>query len=119
MMDQRIRIDTGARTTTATNPFGTWATTATDTRWCEAIPITPAEAVERYQVPFDEKVMWELRFQSRPTMSIRDSRFVWATNGHPKRTTILWPRSAPINVDGQGRVTTILVEEDPEEVASV
>lgn len=118
MFDQRIRIETGNRTATATNPSGTWSTNATETRWAEAAVISPAKAVTRYDVAFDKQLMWEFRFRDRPSISLRNTRFVWVTNGHDNNLKIYWPRSAPINPDGKGLVTTILVEEDTEETAN-
>jgi len=118
MFDQRIRIETGSRTATATSPTGAWSSSSTETRWAEAVVISPAQAVNRYQIPFDDKLMWEFRFNDEPSISLGNTRFVWVTNGHPNNLKIYWPRSTPINVDGEGRVTTVLVEEDTEETAN-
>ena len=118
MYDQRIRIDTGDRTSTVTSPSGAWSTDSSETRWCEAVVISPAQAVQRYNVPFDKKLMYEFRFRDRPTITLRHTRFVWVTDGHPNELKIYWPRSTPINVDGEGCVTSVLVEEDTEKMVN-
>ena len=118
--NQRIRIDTGTRTSTATSPLGAWVTASSDTRWCESADISPAMAVQRYDIELDAVVRKELRFYDRPTITLGGTRFVWLTNGHPDYLKIYWPKSSPVNADGEGTVTTVLVEEDREkETASV
>jgi len=112
--DQRIRIDTGTRTTTATSPQGTWVTASSDTRWCEVSSISPAMAVQRYQIELDAVVRKEFRFYDKPTITLGGSRFVWYTNGSDDYLKIYWPKSSPVNADGESRMTTVLVEEDRE-----
>ena len=112
--NQRIRIDTGTRTTTATSPQGTWVTASSDTRWCEVSSISPAMAVQRYQIELDAVVRKEFRFYDKPTITLGGSRFVWFTNGSDDYLKIYWPKSSPVNADGESRMTTVLVEEDRE-----
>ncbi|HUT86646.1 MAG TPA: hypothetical protein VMX15_00980 [Candidatus Heimdallarchaeota archaeon] len=113
---ERIRIETGSRTETATSNMGAWKTGSSVTRWCECVPITPAQAVNRYDVPFDKQLMYEFRFFDKPTITLRNTRFVWVTNGHANCLKVYWPRSTPINIDGEGRRTSVLAEETEETV---
>ena len=108
----RVRIDTGTRTSTATSPMGAWATASSDTRWCEVSSISPAMAVQRYDIELDAVVRKEFRFYDRPSITLGGSRFVWKTDGHPNELKIYWPKSSPLNADGEGTITTVLVEED-------
>ena len=115
--DQRIRIETGANVAAAAG--GTvWTTASSETRWCETVSISPAQAVQRYGCELDAQIRYEFRFFDRPTIGLGTSRFVWVTNGHPNELKIYKPRSSPVNVDSVGAVTSLLVE-DTEEVASV
>jgi len=113
--DQRIRIDTGKDTPQAAGGVA-WATSATETRWCEAVSISPAQAVSRYGCELDAVIRYEFRFYDRPTIGLGTSRFVWATDGHPNEGKIYKPRSSPVNADGQGIATTLLVEDTGETV---
>jgi len=114
--DQRIRINTGANVTAAAG--GTvWTTSATETRWCETVSITPAQAVQRYGCELDAQIRYEFRFNDRPTIGLGTSQFVWVTDGHPNALKIYKPISSPVNVDSVGAVTSLLVE-DTGEVAS-
>jgi len=115
--NQRIRIDTGGRVESDTSNVGAWVTASTETRWCEASVIAPAQAIARYDVAIDKELMYEFRFYDRPTITMRDTRFVWVTDGNPNELKIYWPKSTPINADGEGRVTTVLVTEDNEKKA--
>jgi len=108
----RVRIDTGTRTSTATSPRGAWVTASSDTRWCEVSSISPAMAVQRYDIELDAVVRKEFRFYDRPSITLGGSRFVWKTDGHPNELKIYWPKSSPLNADGEGTITTVLVEED-------
>ena len=114
--DQRIRINTGADVTAAAG--GTvWTTASTETRWCETVSISPAQAVQRYGCELDAQIRYEFRFFDRPTIGLGTTQFVWVTNGHPNRLKIYKPVSSPVNVDAVGCVTSLLVE-DTGEVAS-
>jgi len=118
--NQRVRIDTGTRTSTATSPLGAWVTASSDTRWCEVSSISPAMAVQRYDIELDAVVRKEFRFYDKPTITLGGTRFVWFTNGSDDYLKIYWPKSSPVNADGEGIITTVLVEEDREKkVASV
>jgi len=108
----RVRIDTGTRTSTATSPLGAWVTASSDTRWCEVASISPAMAVQRYNIELDAVVRKEFRFYDKPTITLGGTRFVWFTNGSDDYLKIYWPKSSPVNADGEGTVTTVLVEED-------
>jgi len=111
---QRIRIDTGAYTPQAAGGVA-WTTSSTETRWCEVASISPAQAVQRYNCELDAVVRFEFRFYDRPTIGLGTTRFVWATDGHPNERQIYKPRSSPVNADGQGIMTTLLVEFTGEE----
>jgi hypothetical protein len=111
MRKQRIRVETGRKTPQAAGGSA-WTTTATETLWTEVILIT-AVASERYQ-SIDKKIDYEFRFRGRPSITMRNTRFVWVTKGHPNRLKIYHPASAPENVDGVGRETSILVTESEE-----
>jgi len=111
--NQRMRIDTGAYTPQAAGGVA-WATSSTETRWCEVASISPAQAVQRYDCELDEVIRYEFRFYGRPTIGLGTSRFVWATDGHPNEGKIYKAKSSPVNADGQGIVTTLLVEDTGE-----
>ena len=113
--NQRIRIDTRTRTTTATSPLGAWVTSSSDTRWCEVSSVSPAMAKQRYGLELDAVVRKEFRFYDKPTITLGGSRFVWYTNGSDDYLKIYWPKSSAVNADGESRITTVLVEEDREE----
>lgn len=112
MRKQRIRVETGRKL--PASPGGSpWATTATETLWADAIVVN-ARAIERYQCPADVKVDYEFVFRGRPTITMRYTRFVWLTKGHPNRLKIYYPASPAKNVDGTGRETGLLVTESEE-----
>ena len=114
--DQRIRINTGVNVAAAAG--GTvWTTSSTETRWCETVSITPAQAVQRYGCELDAQIRYEFRFFDRPTIGLGTTQFVWVTDGHPNALKIYKPVSSPVNVDSVGAVTSLLVE-DTGEVAS-
>jgi len=71
-------------------------------------------AVQRYQIELDAVVRKEFRFYDKPTITLGGSRFVWYTNGSDDYLKIYWPKSSPVNADGESRMTTVLVEEDRE-----
>ena len=111
--DQRIRINTGANVTAAAG--GTvWTTSSTETRWCDPISISPAQAVSRYGCELDAQIRYELRFFDRPTIGLGTTQFVWVTDGHPNELKIYKPRSSPVNIDSTGAVTSLLVEDTGE-----
>ncbi len=112
--DQRIRIETGSKTP---QPGGgtKWATTSSTVLWAEAITVS-AEARPRYQ-SIDGVLSYLFRFRARPTITMKGSRFVWVTDGHPNHHKIYYPAAPSENIDGQGRFTSILVA-DSGEVAS-
>ena len=103
---ERIRIETltkgqsaaGGRTTT---------TSSSETWWAEWICF-PAETRARYQ-SVDKEVTGELRFRGSPTIGMRNTRFVWVTKGHPWYLKVLWPATASDNIDGTGRLTSVVV----------
>ena len=114
--DQRIRINTGANV--PGGPGGTtWTVSSTETRWCDPISISPAQAVQRYGCELDAQIRYEFRFFDRPTIGLGTTQFVLVTDGHPNELKIYKPISSPTNVDGVGVVTSVLVE-DTGEVAS-
>ena len=113
-MRQRIRIETGSYAPSAGGGT-TWTTTATETRWANAITIT-AEARSRYQ-SIDAVVEYEFRFRDRPTITLKGTRFVWVTNGHPNYLKRYGIAAPPTQEDGEGRYTNVLVS-DTGEVAS-
>jgi len=110
----RIRIETLTRTRSATNPNGTITVASTDTRYCTVVPISPAQAVQRYDCELDGKVLYELRFHGRPTASLKSSRFVNTTNGSPSYLKYYEPKSSPVNLGGKAGYTVLLVEETGE-----
>lgn len=109
--EQRIRIETGLKTP-ASSGGSAWSTTSSVTRWAEVILIS-AIARERYQ-SIDKQVDYEFRFNDRQTITMRKTRFVWVTNGHPNNLKIYYPAAPAENVDGEGRMTTVLVTESTE-----
>jgi len=114
-MRERIRIETGSKPPQSAG--GTkWVTTSTVTRWAEAVLVT-AEALSRYQ-SIDAKVTHEFRFRDRPTITMKTTRFVWMSDGHPNKLKVYYPAAPAENVDGIGRYTSVLVV-DSGEVASV
>lgn len=115
--DQRIRIETGADVAQAAGGVA-WTTASSETRWCETVAVSPAQAVQRYGCELDAQIRYEFRFFDRPTIGLGTSRFVWVTDGHPNELKIYKPRSSPTNVDGIGAATSLLVE-DTGEVADV
>ena len=96
--NQRIRINTGANVSL---PAGgtAWTTSSTETRWCEVVSITPAQAVQRYGCELDAVIRYVFLFFDRPTIGLGTSQFVWVTDGHPNELKIYKPRSSPVNVD--------------------
>lgn len=115
--DDRIRIETLTKTPTATNPSGV-SVSSSDTRWCEAVVISPAAAVQRYGVELDKVLRYEFRFFDRPTITLKNTRFVWMSDDHPNELKIYRLISTAINVDGVGERTTVLVEETGETASS-
>jgi len=111
--DQRVRINTGSSAPQAAGGTA-WTTASTETRWCQIVSITPAQAVQRYGCELDAVIRFEFRFYDRPTITMRGTQFVWVTDGHPNKLKVYKPRSSPVNVDGVGAVTSLLVEDTGE-----
>ena len=114
MRKQRIRIETG---TYAPDSGGgiTWTTTATETLWTDTVLIA-AEAQERYQ-SIDKQIDYKFKFRGRPTITMKGTRFVWVSKGHPNRLKIYLPAAPAENTDQLGEETSVLVS-DTGEVAS-
>ena len=111
--NERIRIETVTKTPSAMNPSGT-SVASSVTRWADAITMTAAQALKRYGCELDAQVIYEFRFYDTPTITLRNSQFVWMSSGHDnylKRYRIV---GNPLNQDMVGRVTTVLVEETGE-----
>ena len=104
---ERIRVETGVRAPTATGIA--WASSGTETRWCDAVPV-PSERAERYQ-SIDGRVDYEFRFNDWPTIGMGTTRFVWETNGHPNRLKIYTPVKPPTKLQGQRRRMIVLVRD--------
>jgi hypothetical protein len=110
-MIERIRVDTGSKTPQATG--GTqWTTTATETRWCDAVALSTKD-IERYD-SLDGKVDYEFHFRGWPTVSMGGSRFVWDTDGHPNKGKVYEPVKPPTKVQGQRRAMIVLVRDTGE-----
>jgi len=110
--NERIRIETVTKTPTAMNPSGA-SVSSSETRWADAITMTAA-AKQRYGAELDAQVVYELRFYDTPTITLRNSQFVWMSSGHAnylKRYRIV---GNPLQLDGVGRVSSVLVEETGE-----
>jgi len=108
---ERIRIETGTKTTQAKGGTA-WTTTATERRWAEAVWI-PTERAERYQ-SVDGKVDYEFRFKDWPTVTMAGSRFVWVTNGHPNCGKVYYPVKPPTRIQGSRREMVVLVRDSGE-----
>ena len=107
--NDRIRIETVTKTPTATNPSGT-AVASSVTRWADTITITPAQAVQRYGVELDQVLRYEFRFYDTPTITLKNTRFVWVSNGHANYLKRYRMIGSPINIDGMRRITSVCVE---------
>ena len=108
--NERIRIEAVTKTPSAMNPSGVTVASSV-TRWADAITMTAADALARYGVELDAQVVYEFRFFDTPTITLRNSQFVWMSSGHDnylKRYRIV---GNPLQLDGVGRVTSVLVEE--------
>ena len=110
-MRDRVRIDTGSKAPSAAGG-SSWSTSSSETWPMEWISF-PAEKRERYQ-SLDCVVTGEMQFHGAPTITMGGTRFVWLTKGHPWYMKILWPVSASDNVDGVGRVTSVVVRDSGE-----
>jgi len=114
MRKQRIRIDTG---TNAPNSSGAivWTTISTETRWADTVLVSAA-AKERYQ-SIDKQIDYKFIFRGTPTISMKGTRLVWVSKGHPNLLKIYLPASPPENTDQLGEETSVLVT-DTGEVSS-
>lgn len=111
---ERIRIETITRTRSSTNPNGSISVASSEVRYCTAVVLSPAQAVQRYGCELDGVVRYEFRFNGRPTITMKSSRFVWMTNGSPNYLKYYEPKSSPINLGGKSGHTVLLVEETGE-----
>ena len=111
MRKQRIRIETGSYAPDAGGGIG-WTTTATETRWAEVVLVS-AEAKERYQ-SLDKQVDYKFTFRGTPTISMKGTRFVWVTKGHPNKFKIFLPAAPPENTDQEGEWTSVYVTDTGE-----
>jgi len=114
MRKQRIRIETGTYAPDAGGGIA-WTTTATQTRWADTVLVS-AEAQERYQ-SIDKQIDYKFTFRGTPTITMKGTRFVWVTKGHPNRLKIYLPAAPAENTDQLGEETSVLVT-DTGEVAS-
>ena len=111
---ERIDIQTNTPTQTSTGTTDSWAS---DVRWCDVRYLTAQQAIQRYGAELDKRVIDEFWFRGRPTISMRNTRFVWKTDGSPNENDVYQPRSSKTNVDGEGRWTIVTVEFKEEETA--
>ena len=114
MRKQRIRVETGTYAPDAGGGIG-WTTTATQTKWADVVLVS-AEAQDRYQ-SIDKQIDYKFTFRGTPTISMKGTRFVWVTKGHPNRLKIYLPATPPENTDQLGEETSVYVT-DTGEVAS-
>ena len=114
MRKQRIRIETGTYAPDAGGGIG-WTTTATQTLWADVVLVS-AEAQDRYQ-SVDKQIDYKFTFRGTPTISMKGTRFVWVSKGHPNKLKIYLPAAPPENTDQLGEETSVYVT-DTGEVAS-
>lgn len=103
-MRDKVRIETIEKSPGTIGP-GVETVSTFETVWCD-VAVLSTKARMEYQKQ-GITVSHRLQMRDEPTISFKDTRFVWITNGD----TVLHPVEGPINLDGVGRMTTILVKE--------